>query len=144
MLAILVAGEPYAIRLRDISGLLTTRKIVAVPGATPDLLGLAGVRGDLVPVFDLGALLGRPALTEPPRWLALCGADERIALAFAEFAGHLRVSPDALRPGDPRDAGPRHLDGVVRTELGMRPVVAVPLILTTIRNRSARAGLTKE
>lgn len=144
LLAIRVAGEPYALRLRDITGLLTTRKVVPVPAATPHLLGLAGVRGDLVPVFDLGALLGRGALAEPPRWLALCGVDDRIALAFAEFEGHLRVPQDALRPQDPRDAGPRHVEGVVRTDLGARPVVAVPQVLTTIRNRRARAGPIEE
>ena len=44
LLTIRVAGDPYAIRLRDIAGMVAGRKVVPVPAVTPDLLGLAGSR----------------------------------------------------------------------------------------------------
>ena len=53
LLTIRVAGNPYAIRLRDIAGMVAGRKVVPVPSVTLDLLGLAGMRGGVVPVFGL-------------------------------------------------------------------------------------------
>jgi chemotaxis signal transduction protein len=78
------AGEqPYALRIGELSGLESDRKIVplpAAPGSTaPWLLGLCAVRGQLAPVFDLAAILGLPpplpggpgARKESPRWMVL-------------------------------------------------------------------------
>src|ERR1039458_7695948 len=58
LLAIRVAGNPYAIRLRDIAGIVAGRKVVPVPAVRLDLLGLAGIRGGVVPVFGLASILG--------------------------------------------------------------------------------------
>ena len=44
LLTIRVAGDPYAILLRDIAGMVTGPRVVPVPAVTPDLLGLAGSR----------------------------------------------------------------------------------------------------
>jgi chemotaxis signal transduction protein len=58
LLTIRVAGDPYAIRLGDIAGMVAGRKVVPVPAVTLDLLGLAGIRGGVVPVFGLASILG--------------------------------------------------------------------------------------
>ena len=57
LLTLRVAGNPYAIRLRDIAGIVAGRKVVPVPAITPGLLGLAGIRGGVVPVFGLASIL---------------------------------------------------------------------------------------
>src|ERR1039458_9829099 len=51
-------GNPYAIRLRDIAGIVAGPKVAPVPAVTLDLLGLAGIRGGVVPVFGLASILG--------------------------------------------------------------------------------------
>lgn len=144
LLMIRLAGDPYALRLRDVAGLLASRKVVAVPADAPGLLGLAGVRGDLVPVFDLTALIGRGALADPPRWLVLCGDGERVGLAFPVLEGHLRVARTDLHHGAAPTAASRHIDGLVRTDAGVRPVVAIPSILATIRHHRARPGAPED
>ena len=59
MLAITLQGERYAIRVSEISGLaLPKGKVLPVPSSVPELLGLTGVRGTVVPVFSLALLLG--------------------------------------------------------------------------------------
>ena len=45
LLTIRLAADVYVIRLRDIAGMIAGRRVVPVPSATPDLLGLAGIRG---------------------------------------------------------------------------------------------------
>src|SRR5437764_764516 len=71
LLAIRLAGNAYAIKVREISGLANNRKIIALPSAIPELLGIAGIRGELVPVYSLAALMEVNRGSEGDRWLAL-------------------------------------------------------------------------
>jgi purine-binding chemotaxis protein CheW len=93
LLTIRVAGDPYAIRLCDIAGMVTGRKVVPLPAATLDLLGLAGIRGGIVPVFGLSSILRYQ---------------------------------------------------VASTDVGVRAVISIPLVLATIRNRIGHHRPAKE
>ncbi len=64
LLAIRIASEPYALRLTEIAGLFADRKITPVAGRVSALLGIAGFRGLIVPVYDLQVLLGCPPLED--------------------------------------------------------------------------------
>lgn len=91
LLAIRVAGNPYALVSRELSGVVTDRKVVALPSRRSDLRGLAGIRGTIVPVYGLAELLGYDAPPSAATWLALCGRTDPVALAFDELDGFLRV-----------------------------------------------------
>ena len=69
-LGIRLSGDPYALRLDEISSLLTNKPITALPGDTPHLLGIGGFRGNLVPVYDLRGLMGYPISRAPARSFA--------------------------------------------------------------------------
>lgn len=56
----------------------------------PYLLGLAVLRGEPVPVVDLGALLGAGEDAAPRRWVTLRVGERRVALAVEDV---LRVAP---------------------------------------------------
>ena len=73
-------------------GFYVGRKVTRVPGGVPALLGIAGFRGAIRPVYNLATLLGRPAEASP-RWLVIAAAAP-IALAFDGFERHLRVASD--------------------------------------------------
>ena len=87
LLTIRVAGDPYAIRLFDIAEMVSGRRVVSVPAVTPDLLGLAGIHGGIVPVFGLSSILGYGPDPGPPQWMIVCGSEDPIALAFSDFEG---------------------------------------------------------
>src|SRR5689334_7571216 len=70
VLAIRVGGKPFALRLSEVAGVATGRRLTPVPSARRGMLGLVGVRGSLVAVFDLAVLLGEPPNTAEPRWVA--------------------------------------------------------------------------
>ena len=131
LLAIRLGQAPYAIRLSEISGLATRRKVVPLPCRTPELLGLAGIRGSLVPVYGLAALLGEESAHEGNRWLLLCGTREPVALAFADLEGYLRVPRSDLLPADP--ARPQ-VHEVVRGPT-VHAVVSIPAVMETIHER---------
>src|SRR3954470_1332268 len=71
LLAIRVGGDGYAVRLGEVVGLLPRQKIVALPSPVPELLGVAGLRGGVVPIYSLAALLGYGAGAETSGWTIL-------------------------------------------------------------------------
>lgn len=144
LLAIRISGDAYAIKVSEITGLATGRKVVRVPGPIPELLGLAGIRGTLVPVYSLHALLGYGSDAEQPQWLALCGTEECFALAFNEFQGYLRIPRGQLYPVEQKEAARIHVKEIARGPGGVRAVVSIPLVRENIQERCRSNSVPKE
>lgn len=144
LLAIRLSGDAFAIRLSEISGLATDQKIVAFPSPIPELLGIAGIRGRLVPVYSLAALLGYSANADHGRWLALCGAEEPVGFAINDFEGYLRVPVGDIYVAEKRDVLSTHVSHLVRTSDTVRAVISIPLLVEIIQRRCCDAGDSKE
>jgi chemotaxis signal transduction protein len=144
LLAIRVSRDAYAIRVSEIAGLITDRRIVAFPSPVPELLGVAGIRGALVPVYSLAMLLGYNAETERTRWLALCEIEEPVALGFSDFEAYLRVPLAQLYEAEQRDVALTSAQHVVRAPDLIRAVVSIPLLRQAIRERCRNKGVPKE
>jgi chemotaxis signal transduction protein len=147
LLTIRVAGDPYAIRLLDIAEIVTERRVISVPAVTPDLLGLAGIRGGIVPVFGLSSILGYGPDPGSPRWMILCGSEEPIALAFSDFEGYLRLPTSALHADENFRATRKHMkyvSQIANTPDGACAVISIPLIMAGIRNQIGQHRPTKE
>jgi chemotaxis signal transduction protein len=130
LLAFSLGGEPYAMRLTEISSVVSGRPITPVPDAGAALLGFAGFRGTIVPVYDLHVLLGRPPC-ETPRWLAMAAAAP-VVLAFETFDGHLRVATDSVMPREGGEQADRLVREVVADGHRVRSVVHLPSIIELI------------
>lgn len=109
-LSLRVGRDRHAVRLSDVAALDVRRAVTPLPSAHPELLGIAGVRGAVVAVFDLAALIGAGSGDAP--WLLLAkGAP--VAFAFGEFEGVWSAPvEDLVRAGAGRDA--RVADMVLR------------------------------
>jgi purine-binding chemotaxis protein CheW len=127
LLAVRIGTEPYAIRLSDVSGLFADKTVTHVPGGGTALLGLAGFRSAIVPVFSLRTLFGH-AGTQAPRWLVIVAAASA-ALAFEAFEGHLRVAPDAILPRHGHDEKSSYAREFVRAPQFVRPVLNLSAVL---------------
>jgi purine-binding chemotaxis protein CheW len=115
VLTIRAGGETLALRMSEVTEVLQPRPLTRVPHAAPSLLGLVNLRGAVVPVLSLAALVGATAssATEASRlvlmWprapvallvdavIALADASEARqldlhALLAKDFAGLLRRS----------------------------------------------------
>ncbi|HEV8679354.1 MAG TPA: chemotaxis protein CheW [Stellaceae bacterium] len=130
LLAVRIGAEPYALRLSEIAGLFAERRITPLPGSTPALLGIAGFRGTIVPVWDLAVLLGHEA--EAVRWLAMAAA-EPVAFALAAVDGHLRIALDAIVASTAGDGPQPHVRHFARLPGPMRPIVHLPSVLEAVR-----------
>jgi chemotaxis signal transduction protein len=129
-IAIRVGADPYAIRLAEITGLYADRRITRVPSPDPTFLGIAGLRGAVVPVYDLAAFLGHPT-GDVWRWLLLVGGFS-LGLAFENFEGHLRAAPSAVsaRVGSPRAGG--FVQEVLHIDGAPRPLIHVSALFQSI------------
>jgi chemotaxis signal transduction protein len=144
LLAIRVSRDAYALKVSEISGLVTDRKIVPVPSSVSEFLGLAGIRGALIPVYSLAALLGYPKDETKARWLALCGNEEPFALAFNEFERYLRLSHANLHAAEQKDFARTYVRHVARTNDMVRAVISIPLIREAIQKRCGTQSVSKE
>jgi chemotaxis signal transduction protein len=138
LLAIRVGMQPYAMRLNEIAGLFVDRKVTPVPGADAALIGIAGFRGAIVPVYALHALLGHSA-AQQPRWLAIAAAAP-VALAFDAFEAQLSVPPDAILPATSGGEARNYVRDFVRAPNFSGPVMHLPSILDVIRSRRGAAA----
>jgi purine-binding chemotaxis protein CheW len=130
--ALLRCGQRvHAIAVADIGRLVPGVPITPCPGPMAEFRGLAGLRGMLVPVFDLAALVGDP----PSAGVLLVLAHaEAVAFAADAFAGHVRAGAGEVT-AEQGHAGRRilHAGGEAW------PVLSIPPLLASLRARVAGA-----
>jgi chemotaxis signal transduction protein len=147
LLAVRAGGVRYALRLTQAAGLFPDRPVTRLPGPLPALLGVAGFRGAIVPVYDLAAVLGTRSTAagsretgNVPRWLVLAAGNPPVALAFEALDGHLRMPRDELVE-DSAGHGPHGcLRGMVPLPGGARPIVDVPAVRAAVQAAAGRFG----
>lgn len=136
VLAIELAGRPYALRAGELLGLYVERAVTALPSAPTDLLGLAALRGELVAVYDLASLLGYTR-GGAPRYLALARGPQ-VAFGFSVLRGHMRVAKAEIAPSE--RAREPWLREVVRENDRARPIVELTSLSTHIEQRLRLEG----
>jgi len=131
VLAIRISGDAYALSVAQVSGLFKDRRITVLPTDVPALLGIAGLRGGIVPVYDLGVLLGYPS-GEAPRWMVVATAHAPVGLAFDQFEGHVRIPETALAAAERTETVRAHVREIVRTPDGVRGRIDIPAVIEAI------------
>jgi chemotaxis signal transduction protein len=139
LLAIGIASHPFALRARELSGVCVERSITPVPSSPPELVGLAAVRGELVAVYDLAALLGYPR-TDNPRFLAL-GRSRSLAFAFDTLDGHISVARASISPTD--GAREAWFVEMVREPDRTRPILELAVLTASLEERLRLASSTE-
>jgi len=138
MLAITLEGERFALRMLEIVGLaLSKEKIVPVPSRVPELLGLTGIRGVVVPVFSLARLLGFDSESGSALWLVFCGERQSpIALAFAGMEKQFEVASSEIFTRE-EVSGHRYVNATVCEDTALRGVISIPSLVEYIKARGA-------
>lgn len=94
------SGARYALDTRFVLEVLAVSAHTELPFTPAFNLGLTSARGELLPLFDLAALLGEPAREGTPRFMLLCG-EHRPELALAVDEALDLVPGNALLPPPP-------------------------------------------
>lgn len=103
----------------DVREVINPPKMTRVPGARPWLLGVANVRGNLLPVTDLGQMLGQPRLPDHRDQRVLVFNSDRLpaGVLVDEVAGYRQFAASDQRHELVRNTGelePYLLGGFVR------------------------------
>jgi chemotaxis signal transduction protein len=138
LLVVRVGVVAYAVRLHDITGLVTDRVVTPLPAAPRELMGISAFRGTAVPVYDLRILLDH-ASTSIPR-CSLIARHRPVAFAFDALDGQLRVERADVATAS-EEPGVRHVHAVVRTRGTTLPILDVASLVEGI---AARMGQVVE
>jgi len=103
-----LADQHFAFELTDVEAVLKVPTIVEVPRAPECLLGVATLRGSVVPVFDLRRILGlpSPAPVRESRLVLAFNQGEKNALLVDRVRGVMRSRESEVEK-------PPHLEGPV-------------------------------
>ncbi|MDB4996521.1 MAG: Chemotaxis protein cheW [Myxococcaceae bacterium] len=132
LICIRVAGVTYALRLAELAGLFVARRIMPMPSSARALLGLAGIRGAVVPVYGLRELLGHPPSAQPTRWLLLARSAP-VGFAFEEFVRYVSVERAHIADADATQTVRAHGREVVSLADVVHPIVSLAHVLETLR-----------
>ena len=100
-----VGSRLLASEIGEINELLALPTLTVVPRTRPWLLGVANVRGNLMPVVDFGRYLfdERTALTDRSRLLVVRQGGGSVALLVDEVYGQRTVDAEQRRTAEPED-----------------------------------------
>lgn len=131
LLEVRTATARYLLPVKGLFGLRQTPQVLSVPTAVPAFAGIMRERSQLLPVFDLAALLGG-APSKSARWIVLPRAAP-VALAFDVFEGHRRIPATAFLSRPDGATSPLQLEsGAVRVGDTTLAVLNLQAILTRI------------
>ena len=137
-----LAGARFAVDVRSAREVVVFDEITAVPLAPPHLVGVANLRGTVMPIVDVRSMLGlpdsRPGRT--PRTLVVRDGAVQAALVVDTVLG-LEPYEDVVVPDSPTAAGlrgPRPLmAGWIQWAGETLPLLDVPKILAALHPRTA-------
>lgn len=94
-------GRFYALPAASVAEVLRVPPLARVPQAPRSLMGLINLRGAVVPVASVSALLGRDGATTTPasRLIVLDGASP-VALAVDEVTNLVRIAPEKVKTAE--------------------------------------------
>jgi chemotaxis signal transduction protein len=143
LLMLRVDSQVYGVRLSEIAGLYNGKKITGFPSPIAELLGLVALRGTLVPVYDLSALLGGATKRAPSSTIVAKQAP--LALAFDGLERHLRVDCAAISAAERNGTNGGFVHELVRTHEGVRPILDLGALVAAVKARVQGAnGQNKE
>jgi purine-binding chemotaxis protein CheW len=125
-------GHFYALPAASVSEVARMPPVARVPQAPPSLMGLANLRGTVLPVASVRVLLGRAdvATTHASRLIVLEGASP-VALAVDEVASLVRIAPEKVKTAEAdiaSEAG-EHLRGVFDSGSHVTKILDIPELL---------------
>lgn len=159
LLTFTVAGEPYALDVGAVIELVPRVELRAIPHAPAYLAGLLAYRGEVVPVIDLGLLLGPSASSdrlstrivlvksapggqnrgEAPGGPEGVGASV-IGLIAERVIDLVPVEPERVIPAPMHLPQAPYLDAVARIDGGFVPLIAVAKLAMVLDERGNLEG----
>jgi purine-binding chemotaxis protein CheW len=124
-----VANEDYALSVNDVLEVCEFGEVTPVPGAPAAVLGLRNLRGNVMAVVDLAAILRLAGQPERDRIVVAAQGDRRAALAVDSIVGVEEL------PEPAETAESLHLIGAALVDGSLVGVIDVKSVLDQIQQQ---------
>ncbi len=127
-----VGAERFAVRLAEVDEVMDAPAVRPLPDTRAPMLGIATLRGELVPVYDARPLLDLEdgaAETERSAMLLFARGAKRVGLAIDDVFDAITVESGDLRSAPGTEAADGILVGVVRRDRDLIGVLDAEALL---------------
>lgn len=132
---ITLAGELFAVDLRSVREVFEVESVTPVPGMAAALIGVANLRGSVIPLVDLRLMLGLPAGGQPCRLAVVIRHGGQQVGVLVDRVPEIRiVRGDDFMPAPSRGSGglKPFVSATMRVEDRIGGVVEVPTLLSYV------------
>jgi purine-binding chemotaxis protein CheW len=123
-LVIQAGGETYGLPMESLTAVYMGHTIIPVPCVPSFVAGIANVRGEIMPVFDLAALLKVPS-DGTKRALIVASSNDNSVAFCVEAVGEARTVQLSALQAVPPMLNEAYLNGISADGMGMLNVEAI-------------------
>lgn len=123
-----INGQPYGMRIDYLEGIEAVENVTPVANAPANIIGIANIRGEVVPVLDLAARFGMNCSAERPQYLLIRINGEPICFRVDSVDGMREYSQDELMivPKIVIGAKTKYISNAVKTDTNELGLVILP------------------
>ncbi len=116
LLVFIVNTQRYALRLESVERIVRAVEVTSLPEASPGLLGVVNIQGQIVPVVNFRKRFGLPTrdVDLDDRLIIVDSADRTIALLVDAVVGVMAGQEDDVVPSSRIDPGLGYSDGMIK------------------------------
>lgn len=141
----MMGGELFAIDLRQVREVFELESVTPVPGMPASLVGVANLRGTIVPLADLRQSLGA-ALSMTPRYAIVVRHEaHQIGLLIDEVPEIRAIYPDDMldSSGLRVNGGRSFLSRLVRVEDRVSGMLEIPSLLASVEESATDVNISE-
>lgn len=129
-----LGGELFAIDLRYVREVFELESVTPVPGMSATLVGVANLRGTVMPLADLRPSLGIPSTTLQPFVVVVRHGQQQVGILIDAVPEIRTIHPDDLLNGTSRGLSESRpfLSGLVKIEERMSGMMEVQKLLACV------------
>jgi len=129
-----LGGECFAIDLRHVREVFELESITPVPGVSSTLVGVANLRGTVMPLADLRPSLGLPSATVQPFVVVVRHGQQQVGILIDAVPEIRTIRPDDLlaAPSKGLSESRPFLSGLVKIEERMSGMMEVQKLLACV------------
>ena len=137
-----LGGEFFAIDLRHVREVFEIEAITPVPGMPASLVGVANLRGAVIPLADLRPSLGVPASAAPKYAVVVRHGAQQVGILIDDVPEIRAIHPDDVLAASTRgvtDTRP-FLSGLLKIENRMSGMVEISRLLASVEGTPQQEG----
>lgn len=129
-----MGGELFAIDLRHVREVFEIESVTPVPGMPASLVGVANLRGTVIPLADLRPALGMSAAVTPKYAVVVRHNNQQVGVLIDEVPEIRTVHPDDMLMTSTQSLTESRpfLSGLLKIEDRMSGMVEVPKLLACV------------